>query len=149
MDCVNMPIVGCMRYAIMVNCISLADSMAKTFKVQDKRLWRVKMNALAESGNWDVLEDFGDKKSPIGYSPFVEACMVNHNLREAQHFVEKISDKEERMRCAMKWQLHETAIKCATKLKDIDTLMRICGESRVDTVKNHAKEAIALIEGSK
>ena len=149
MECANLSVIACMRYAISVNCVSVADSMAKAFKVQDKRLWRVKVSALAESGNWEVLEDFGDKKSPIGYAPFVEACMVNHNTHEAEHFALKISDTEERLHCALKWQLYAVAIQCATKLKDTDTLMRIIGESRMDDIKRQAREAITLIEGGK
>ena len=40
------------------------------------RYWLLKIRALAEAGFWQVLEAFAkEKKSPVGYRPFVEACL--------------------------------------------------------------------------
>ena len=74
---------------------SPADAMASAFKVPAKRYWRMKVRALADSENWDLLTVLGEKKSPIGYAPFVEACMVNHNAREAAAFLEKMLQEVE------------------------------------------------------
>lgn len=149
MDCVNMTLTECLRYAILNQKVDVADKMAKNFKVNDKRYWRIKVFALAEAGLFDALSILSEKKSPIGYSPFVEAAITNHNRHEALLFLKKMSDTEERLRCAMKWHLYEGAVECAARLKDVDTLYQILNQCRIETVKNEAKRAIALIEGSK
>ncbi|WRT66892.1 uncharacterized protein IL334_003855 [Kwoniella shivajii] len=53
-----------------------AERVRTDWKVPDKRFWWIKLKALAESKNWEGLENFAkSKKSPIGYEPF-----VNHLL---------------------------------------------------------------------
>ena len=56
MDCANMTIVECIRYAILSNKVDIADAMAKAFKVADKRYWRIKVKALAEAAREAGLE---------------------------------------------------------------------------------------------
>ena len=146
-NCLNMPLLETMRFAIMNNRVEMADSMASAFKVPTKRFWRMKVRALADSENWEMLSVFSGKKSPIGYSPFVEACVVNHNMKDAAIYLEMMSDAQERLNCAMKWHLYEGAVKAATKLRDVDTLMKIIDVARSESIKSEAKQAIALIEG--
>jgi hypothetical protein len=46
----------------------LSEELKKDFKVPDRRYWWLKMNVLAESGDWLELEKLSKiKKSPIGY----------------------------------------------------------------------------------
>ena len=146
-ECLNLPLLETMRFAVLHSRVEVADAMASAFKVPAKRYWRMKVRALADSENWDLLTVLGEKKSPIGYAPFVEACMVNHNAREAAAFLEKMSDARERLECAMKWRLFEGAIQAATKLRDVGALMRVIDDSASENIKSQAKQAIALIEG--
>ena len=146
-ECWNLPLLETLRFAILHNRVEVADAMAGAFKVPAKRYWRLKVRALADAENWDMLTVLGEKKSPIGYSPFVEACMLNHNSREAAGYLEKISDARERLECAMKWRLFEGAIQAATKLRDVGTLMKVIDDSASESIKSQAKQAIALIEG--
>lgn len=148
-DCSNLTLTECLHYAILNQKVDIADKMAKTFKVNDKRYWRIKVFALAEAELWDALAIFSEKKSPIGYSPFVEAAVTYHNRNEALLFLKKMSDTEERLRCAMKWHLYEGAVECALRLKDVDSLYQILNQCRVESVKTEARNAIALIEGNK
>lgn len=148
-DCVNMTLVEVLRCAILASKVDIADQAAKAFNVPDKRYWRIKVRALADAGNFDILALFGEKKSPIGYAPFVEACAVNHNQREAALYLPKISDTRERLNCAMKWHLYESAYESAVKLRDVDTLMEILNSTRSDSLKMEVKKAIGIIEGNK
>ena len=53
-----------------------AEGMRKEFKLSDRKFWWLKVRALAKARNWSELEKFSkSKKSPIGYKPFVDACM--------------------------------------------------------------------------
>ena len=84
--------------SILVQRALLADaeSVRKEFKISDKKFWWVKVRALAQTRNWPELEKFAkSKKSPIGYSPFVMACIDNNNKAEAIKYIERVSKEEQ------------------------------------------------------
>ena len=57
------------------------------------RYWLLKIRALAEAGFWQVLEAFaGEKKSPVGYRPFVEACLKYGTAEQARPFLPKVGE---------------------------------------------------------
>ncbi|KAG0177300.1 hypothetical protein DFQ28_006131 [Apophysomyces sp. BC1034] len=64
---------------------------AKTeFKVPDKRFWWIKVRALVEVRDWENLEKLAkNKKSPIGYEPFVEECIKAKQYQEASKYILK------------------------------------------------------------
>ena len=77
-----------------------ADSVRKEFKISDKKFWWLKVRALAQTRNWPELEKFArSKKSPIGYSPFVMACIENNNKAEAMRYIERVSKEEQVGKC--------------------------------------------------
>ena len=56
-----------------------------------KRWWWVKVTALADQRMFTELEQFSkQKKSPIGYMPFLEACVRNNSPENAEKYVPKI-----------------------------------------------------------
>lgn len=72
-----------------------AEQLYKDFRVPDKRYWWLKLTALADKEDWDELEKFAkSKKSPIGYLPFVEACVKRHNKYEAKKYVSKVTPEQ-------------------------------------------------------
>lgn len=71
-----------------------ADKVKNDFKIPDKRYWWLKITALASQGDWTELEKFSKvKRSPIGYSPFVDVCLANNNQEEAKKYVPKVEDE--------------------------------------------------------
>ena len=144
-----MTITDCIRYAILHNKLDIADSMAKNFKVPDARLWKIKIKALVEAGMYDELNVFSNKRSPIGYSPFVDACAEKKNTHEAAIYLQKMKNEEERMQVAMKWKMYEHAFSSAVKLKNRDVLMEILNGTRNEQLKNDVLLAIGTIDGSK
>lgn len=67
-----------------------------------RRFWLVKIRALAEAGFWQVLEAFAkEKKSPVGYRPFVEACLKYGTAEQARPFLPKVGDGG---RCEVDWR---------------------------------------------
>lgn len=143
-----MTLTECIRYAILHKKVDIADSMAKTFKVPDTRLWRIKVKALADAGMYDELSVLSNKRSPIGYTPFVDACAENKNIHEAAEYLPKVKNEEERMRVAMKWKLYEGAFPCASKLRNRDVLMEILNYTRNDQLKKDVRLAIQTIDGN-
>ena len=64
-----------------------------------KRFWGLKIGALAEGRFWDVLFAFAnEKKSPVGYVPFVEVCMKYDNVEEAARYLPKVEVEKETQR---------------------------------------------------
>ena len=56
-----------------------------------RRYWHIKIRALAEGEFWDVLYAFAnEKKSPIGYAPFVEVCLKHQNEEQARLYLPKV-----------------------------------------------------------
>ncbi|XP_049635107.1 vacuolar protein sorting-associated protein 16 homolog isoform X1 [Suncus etruscus] len=72
-----------------------SEQLARDFRIPDKRLWWLKLTALASMGDWEELEKFSkSKKSPIGYLPFVEICMKQHNKYEAKKYASRVSPEQ-------------------------------------------------------
>ncbi|KAK2098713.1 Vacuolar protein sorting-associated protein 16 [Saguinus oedipus] len=65
---------------ILGGCNKHAEQLARDFCIPVKRLWWLKLTVLADLEDWEDLEKFSkSKKLPIGYLPFVEICMKQHN----------------------------------------------------------------------
>ena len=48
---------------------------------------------MAAGNRWEDLLSFAnEKKSPIGYEPFVEVCMSRNNFSAAESYCEKVAD---------------------------------------------------------
>jgi len=61
--------------------------------VPDKRYWHAKINALADSGNFDELRAFAQyRTSPVGYEPFVAACIRNGCRSLAVQLIPRLKD---------------------------------------------------------
>ncbi|XP_006874900.1 PREDICTED: vacuolar protein sorting-associated protein 16 homolog isoform X2 [Chrysochloris asiatica] len=72
-----------------------AEQLARDFRIPDKRLWWLKLTALADLEEWEELEKFSkSKKSPIGYLPFVEICMKQHNKYEAKKYASRVGPEQ-------------------------------------------------------
>ncbi|XP_036101584.1 vacuolar protein sorting-associated protein 16 homolog isoform X3 [Molossus molossus] len=72
-----------------------AEQLSRDFRIPDKRLWWLKLTALADLEDWEELEKFSkSKKSPIGYLPFVEICMKQHNKYEAKKYASRVGPEQ-------------------------------------------------------
>ncbi|PQQ02881.1 Vacuolar sorting-associated protein 16 [Prunus yedoensis var. nudiflora] len=92
-------------------CIVLGNHRAamkvKTeFKVSEKRWYWLKVFALATIRDWDALEKFSkEKRPPIGYRPFVEACVEADEKGEALKSSQnsQILEKEQSLMLGLAW----------------------------------------------
>ncbi|KAL0616227.1 Vacuolar protein sorting-associated protein 16-like protein [Plecturocebus cupreus] len=72
-----------------------AEQLACDFCTPVKRLWWLKLTALADLEDWEELEKFSkSKKSPIGYLPFVEICMKQHNKYKAKKYASHVGPEQ-------------------------------------------------------
>jgi hypothetical protein len=82
-------------YATFVIMIELCET--HYVQVSDKRAAWLKLRGLAAGNRWeDLLAFANEKKSPIGYEPFVEVCMSRSNFSAAESYCEKVTDHSRR-----------------------------------------------------
>ena len=68
-------------------------SLIYSVQVSEKRAAWLKLRGLAAGNRWeDLLAFANEKKSPIGYEPFVEVCMFRSNFSAAESYCEKVAD---------------------------------------------------------
>ncbi|XP_043223806.1 vacuolar protein sorting-associated protein 16 homolog [Amphibalanus amphitrite] len=105
----------------------LADSLRNEYKISDKRFWWTKLLALAEGEQWTELEKFAkSKKSPVGYEPFVDACLEHGSLVEAKKYLPRVND-ENKVKYYAKAGLLEDAARIAFEQRDRDALAYVEG----------------------
>ncbi|MBA0605518.1 hypothetical protein Godav_018085 [Gossypium davidsonii] len=112
-------------------CIVLGNHRAamkvKTeFKVSEKRWYWLKVFALATIRDWEALEKFSkEKRPPIGYRPFVEACVDADEKGEALKYIPKLADLRERAEAYARIGMAKEAADAASQAKDGELLGRL------------------------
>ncbi|KAI3971867.1 hypothetical protein MKW92_052396 [Papaver armeniacum] len=112
-------------------CIALGNHRAamkvrSEFKVSEKRWYWLKAFALATKRDWDALEKFSkEKRPPIGYRPFVEACIDADEKSEALKYIPKLTDLTERAESYARIGMAKEAADAATQSKDGELLGRL------------------------
>jgi hypothetical protein len=97
------------------------DKLAKKFRVPEKRLWHIKVKALAESEQWPKLRTLGDSKTkpPIGFKPFAMAAIKGkQSPAEIMRYIEKVTSPEERYDLFCEADLWKRALDEAGRLRD-------------------------------
>ncbi|KAG6682635.1 hypothetical protein I3842_13G153200 [Carya illinoinensis] len=112
-------------------CIVLGNHRAamkvKTeFKVSEKRWYWLKIFALATIRDWEALEKFSkEKRPPIGYRPFVEACIEADEKGESLKYIPKLTDPRERAESYARIGMAKEAADAASQAKDGELLGRL------------------------
>ena len=102
----------------------------------------MRLKALVELRDWDSLEKFAkvtkrdmrkrdineiiqEKKSPIGYEPFVDLCIEAKANAEAAKYVSRIANAAPRAEYFMKLGMWKEASDVAVKEKDPELLQKL------------------------
>ncbi|SPO38788.1 related to vacuolar protein sorting 16 [Pseudozyma flocculosa] len=86
-----------LRKCLRSNLHKKAEKLRSEFKVNDRRWWYIKMRALADGNDWDALWNFANsKKSPVGYTPFIQRLVEAGNLSQVPRYMAKCSDKADK-----------------------------------------------------
>ncbi|XP_062105731.1 protein VACUOLELESS1 [Humulus lupulus] len=112
-------------------CIVLGNHRAATrvkseFKVSEKRWYWLKVFALVTIRDWDALEKFSkEKRPPIGFRPFVEACIEADEKGEALKYIPKLADPREKAESYARIGMAKEAADAASQAKDGELLGRL------------------------
>lgn len=104
------------------------DKLGKKFRIPEKRLWHIKVKALAESEQWPQLRTLADSKAkpPIGYKPFaVAAIKGKQSVSEIMRYIDRVQDGEERYDLYCEAGLWKKAFEEAGKLRDVRRLANV------------------------
>ncbi|CAL1353294.1 unnamed protein product [Linum trigynum] len=114
------------RTCIVLGNDKFASKVKTEFKVSEKRWYWLKVFALATVRNWDALEKFSrEKRPPVGYRPFVEACIEADEKGEALKYIPKLADPGERAEAYARVGMAKEAADAASQAKDGELLGRL------------------------
>eukprot|EP01124_Arcella_intermedia_P027900 TRINITY_DN5562_c0_g1_i1.p1 TRINITY_DN5562_c0_g1~~TRINITY_DN5562_c0_g1_i1.p1 ORF type:complete len:839 (+),score=197.97 TRINITY_DN5562_c0_g1_i1:291-2519(+) len=125
--------------AILMGASKRAKKIRADFKVPNKRWWWIKVRALAETGRWEALRSFSNPNkhpSPIGYKPFVEACIQNGNSAEAVYYMQFLPNDEIKVTFYVQLQAWNEALEAAENVELSDNIFHL--------MKSKVKDPIIL-----
>lgn len=116
--------------------LAVAATLAKKFKVPDKRFYRVKITALAETAQWDALQKFSlEKKTPpCGFKAFAVACLAHGEKQQAEAYTARITAVDEKFETLIHLEMYQDALLLAIKLKDpekLTSVRNLCGDADI------------------
>lgn len=127
-----------------------AAAVKDAHKMSDAAFWYTKLRALAKARDWVGLAKFADeRRSPIGYKPFVEACMEEHANVEAKKYVARISDYAEKVDMYVAVGAIPEAAELALKQRDLDKLNQLGEMAKLPAAIEAVEKAIATLTGGK
>ena len=121
----------------------LADKLKSEFKVTDRRYFWIKVRAFGDNQQWAELSNLAkNKKSPIGFGPFIDQCLKHGEKSEASKYLALLS-VEEKLRYCVKLGLVKEAAEAAFTLRDMNAL------TQLEIKANNNVSLLELISGYK
>lgn len=104
-----------------------AMKVQQEFQVPEERLWHIEVRVLAACGAWQELAKLtaNKRKPPIGFDPFIEACVEHKNYNEATKYIRRLQDPYSQMEWLCNIGYWQEAVEVATVEKDADALNTI------------------------
>lgn len=91
---VGQPLQQTVRRLLLAGDVRQAEKLRVEYRMPDRRFWWLRVQTLAEQYQWAELEKFGrPKRSPIGFEPFVEVCLAQGKVEEAQKYLGRCRDE--------------------------------------------------------
>lgn len=119
--------------------VIMVQSSARRVRMTVAPFVRSQVRALAARAaanpgdDWSALWTFAnERKSPIGYRPFVDACVAAGKKLEARRYAAKVDDYAEKVELLVSLGAFSDAAELALKQKDLDRLQ--------DMAEKHAAE---------
>ncbi|CAJ0598472.1 unnamed protein product [Cylicocyclus nassatus] len=94
-------------------------------KLTDKQVWLWTIEGLAKKGKMEQLFDMAQKKSPVGYVPFIKACMKYHRQDECKKYFAKVHGYQDLIAAYMAMGNYVGAAKMAFDRHDRDMLQHV------------------------
>lgn len=116
------------------------------FKCSDKMYYCIKIKALALLQQWGKLRLIAtEKRLPVSYLVFVQACVDAGSIEEARHYSLLIKDEKEKLHAFIKTKWWENAVNAAVKAGDTPALTLIRNLCDDDDIKLNIVQQIQNI----
>ncbi|GMT19198.1 hypothetical protein PFISCL1PPCAC_10495, partial [Pristionchus fissidentatus] len=109
--------------------------IAKAAKLNEKQVHEWTVQGLARAHRWSHLHEFAKKKSPIGYAPFVRACIRYGRKDEGEKYVAKATLYADQIEANLLLCHFIRAAKAAFDRRDGEMLQRIWHRSAGEDVE--------------
>jgi len=128
-----------------------AKTVKERFKVPDKRAWHIEVKTLAKEKAWNDLANLVTNKKvpPIGFEPFVEACVEEKAYDQAVKYIQRMTDPHEQMEWLCNIGYWYQAAQVAAKEKDVDALNIIRSKCRDKAVHSQIDALIRMTKADK
>jgi hypothetical protein len=115
---------------------SHASKLIRDFKVNEKLVWNVKIDAFVQLRDLEALDKLSrSKKSPVGYAVFADACLKLENNIEAKKYISKIVDPTTKVKYFIKIGAFREAIDIAVFNRNLEQLLAIKNASKSSSLK--------------
>jgi hypothetical protein len=123
-----------------------AAKIRQEFKVPDRRFYHIKIKALAQMRLFNELEKFAkEKKPPVGFEAFADACLEQNQPSEAAKYIARISDPRLRADYYMRILYWREAAESAAQAKDVQLLTKIAQKAASADVRHFAEQQISML----
>ncbi|KAF1762449.1 hypothetical protein GCK72_010711 [Caenorhabditis remanei] len=118
--------------------IGMADDTAKVAQLKqqarlnDKQVLLWTIEGLAKKGKMEQLFDLAQKRSPIGYAPFVKACVKYNRMDEVKKYYAKVNGYSDLVAANLAMKNYVEAAKLAYDRRDREVLHAIHMKSHDD-----------------
>lgn len=124
-----------------------ASKLKTLLRVGDKRMWHTEVVSLSRAGCWDEMAKLVANKRvpPIGFQPFIEACIARNNVAEAAKYIARLPDYQEQMEWLCDSGLWNEAVDIAGRERDSDALMLLRDRCRQPQVQQKIEKLMQVI----
>jgi vacuolar protein sorting-associated protein 16 len=122
--------------------IKMQKQLRRDFKLDERHFWHIRVRTLANCKAWDELENMAKSRSPVGFEPFVEACVANNAKVEAAKYIRMLSDHRTKLEWLCNLDMWKDAAQVADAAKDPDALVVIRHRCRRSDVEGFVDELL-------
>ncbi|KAJ2371535.1 Vacuolar protein [Coemansia sp. RSA 2607] len=140
---VGLPLNQTLAQCLVLGNYSRAGKLRTEFKVPERRYYWIKLRALVQRRDWVELARLANaKKSPIGYRPFVDECILALQYQEAAKYITRCESPTERAQLYLKIGFYHEAVFAASQARDIDLLRQIHAAAQDPTLQHDISQMI-------
>ena len=129
-------IVKCITYGLHAKAFKLKSE----FKMPDKRFWWIYIKAVASIRDWENLEKWSQRKSPIGFDPFVKVCLDQGAYKEALKYIPKCVDPTHQINYYIKIKAYNKGAEVAHLQRKGDLLKEILDKMNSEDASKYLYE---------
>eukprot|EP00467_Chlorarachnion_reptans_P007458 CAMPEP_0114507372 /NCGR_PEP_ID=MMETSP0109-20121206/11975_1 /TAXON_ID=29199 /ORGANISM="Chlorarachnion reptans, Strain CCCM449" /LENGTH=854 /DNA_ID=CAMNT_0001686121 /DNA_START=234 /DNA_END=2798 /DNA_ORIENTATION=- len=109
-----------------------ASRIRKEFAVPEKRYWHIQVQTLAKEKDFNGLNQLAQSRRtpPIGFEPFIEACVENEAYTEAVKYISKLSVANEKMEWFCSIHCYGEAAEVAHGERNVEALRYISSRAK-------------------